>query len=146
MNVSDKIFIVSISCCGDVKTKYYTSKSIFDVYRLFLIKRYSPNPFYYCQAKEIEYSNEVPIKELLIFEAMRCQPDIDIDIDLLKGLSKKEVIMNFENHTVKSLFDYAFTGGEGDQSGNPGKEWTTITVTDSADLKTNNVDDELACL
>jgi hypothetical protein len=32
------------------------------------------------------------------------------------------------NDVIEKLFEFLFTGGEGEQEGDPGKEWTTITV------------------
>lgn len=46
-----------------------------------------------------------------------------------RGRNSEQIIASLPDRTIEKLFEYVFTGGEGEQEGNPGKEWRTITVT-----------------
>ena len=48
---------------------------------------------------------------------------------MLCGLTTNEIIAILPDKYIDMLFEYAFTGGRGEQCGNPGSEWTTFEIT-----------------
>ena len=47
--------------------------------------------------------------------------------------------MSLSDNDVDRLFSWMFTGGDGAQSGNPGKEWDTITVQKLSDVPISEI-------
>lgn len=52
---------------------------------------------------------------------------------------KREELLNLDDEKINELFKYMFTGGEGYQSGNPGKEWVSIDIKNLNDCKFENL-------
>lgn len=133
MNAQLQPFIIVDASCGYVTTQIVSAKSRIDVMRSILLSDYTnPNSEYFLRDSGLNsgefllaaiigaWSNKEPDEKLTPDDAM---PFIDA-----QGHTNEELIASLPDSAVETLFEYAFSGGEGEQCGNPGKEWVTITV------------------
>ncbi len=125
-------FVVTTASCGDVKTGFYSARNAVDVKRALLANRWRPNNSYFWDKLGLREEEKVlavliGIQSECCFWACLKPTDVGI-LDSLRGLSDKQVIAILPDEIIEVLFTFAFTGGEGEQDGIPGQEWTTITV------------------
>ena len=118
----------------DCFTEFFTSRSITDIKRMLLITEYFPND-YYCRQFGLENSKSNAFLTALCFASNKSEnrkhqlKDLG-KYSILKDYTAAVIVSTISDEDVNALFEYAFTGGEGEQYGNPCKDWTTITVTE----------------
>lgn len=125
-------FIISESWCGDATTKIVKARNMTDVKRHILLFEWRPNARYFWRSLERDLEG----KDLFCVIVALCSgKKFDVtskdigEMDILRDLSNGAILASIPDSLVDDLFDFAFSGGEGEQKGNPGKEWRTITVT-----------------
>ena len=124
-------FIISTSSCGDASTRIVTAHSAIDIKRALLAAEWRPNTDYFYQQLGL------PIKErvLAVFVGLQSgkkfwelKPEDMGSLEALRGNSDRELLAILRDEDIEQLFEFAFTGGEGDQEGVPGHEWNTISI------------------
>ena len=124
-------FVVTIASCGTGRTRFVSARNSIDVKRALLVNQWCPNNSYFYE--KLGLSEEEKVLAVLIgIEAEKSFWELtpaDIGtLGNLRGFSDEQVIAILPDESIEVLFDFAFMGGEGEQEGNPGKEWQTITV------------------
>lgn len=102
-----KQWLVSYASCGEAFCKVMSASSAVDIMFMHLLDRYE------------SWSNG-DIKNT-IHDATGIKDDF-------KGLSVEQILGLLTDTAMYQLFSYTFTGGEGAQDGDPGKEWETTTI------------------
>jgi rubredoxin len=124
-------FMITTASCGTVTTRFVTARNAIDVKRALLVNCWSPNNSYFYEKLGLKEKEKV-LAILIGIQAEKSFFDLtpaDIGaLDNLRGFSDEQVIAILPDESIEVLFTFAFTGGEGEQEGNPGKEWQTITV------------------
>jgi hypothetical protein len=140
-------FIVTTSECGEPHTEFYSGKSRESVMRFIILeeRRVNYNTIHCSEIHMPETQTNALIVAILRARkanqttpggwgkfgdnSFKLEDDIDLgEFEPFFDKSPRYIVSNLLNSDVKLLFKYLFTGGYGDQSGNPGKEWTTISV------------------
>jgi len=143
----EKIYVISEASCGDSGTEMVSARNITDVQKMLLASRYCPNE-YYCEDINLPKTNA----NALLCAILRSQAEVEryeyVKTPTSLGKYRKRTKTSFakhiallDEHETDKLFIYAFTGGEGEQHGNPGKEWTTISITPLSEIKIKSVYD-----
>ena len=139
------IFVISESCCGNANTSFLKSSDIVHIKRHLLLKhRFNT---YFCTYFNLNESPEYALLAAVLLARQSVtidrygtqrgwdgnhKPDSSNINTLSKyfNSSSSDIIAALPKSDIDKLFTYAFTGGFGEQSGNPGKEWNTITITE----------------
>lgn len=137
-----KLFAISESSCGDAKTTFVKSSTLSHVKR-YLLLNYHPND-YYCTEFNLDQNRENALLCAIVRSHASMKKDrwgmeagynhVDVENKDIGSLSKyldwsfNDIIAEIPKSDIDALFQYAFTGGFGEQSGNPGKEWHTFTI------------------
>lgn len=140
-----KSYVISESCCGDASTSIVSSRSKADVCRMLLMTRYhaiSPDN----EALGLKETDANMCLAALVTEMTPGDHYNHVETptelgryEKFRDLSKPELLANLSDADIEVLFKYAFSGGYGEQRGDPGKEWTTIEVARLDKLKPENV-------
>lgn len=124
-------FIISTSSCGSAATRIVTARSAIDVKRALLATEWKPNTDYFYQQLGLTEEERV----LAVFIGLQSdkkfwelKPEDMGSLEALRGNSDRELLAILRDQDIEQLFEFAFVGGEGEQEGVPGHEWTTITV------------------
>lgn len=145
METPEKPFIITTASCGDARTRIVTARSAVDVKRALLAEEWSPNAEYFYDQLGLPlperehaghpiYDRNQQLFAVLVGVLSGKERFWDLtprdigQLDILRHLDYKTTLATLPDHIIEKLFEFAFTGGEGEQRGNPGKEWTTITV------------------
>ena len=142
-NTQGTIFIVSTASCGDVRAELIRAHNHYDIMRHFLLKSH-PNE-YYCS----EFKLEKTRRNALLAAVMRARyadqpgrngcsagyngftiPNNSLgNLEIFLQYPEVDIIANLSDRDVELAFQYMYTGGYGEQSGIPGKEWNTVEIT-----------------
>lgn len=136
-------FVASECCCGNAKTKFWTAHSLADVQRRYIRKDFTPNPFFMAYDRKDELSEGAAflntVKRAIETQDMNnpnfvvqtpvgVYPSFDEDEEIRTNSTSEEILNRLPADVVDILFRFFFTGGEGEQHGNPGKEWNSIEI------------------
>lgn len=124
-------FVITTACGGDVETSFVTARSEVDVKRALLANHWHPNNAYFYGQLGLQPEEKVLAVLIGIQSGKRFFDLTPADIGSLvnlRGLVDKTVIAILPDDIIDKLFDFAFTGGEGEQEGIPGHEWETRKV------------------
>jgi hypothetical protein len=109
-----------------------TARNAVDVKRAILFQQWSPNGSYFYQNLGLRENQQMFAVVVGVRSGKSQFWDLttkDVGkLEALRGLDDEMLLATLPDDLIEELFDFAFTGGEGEQTGNPGKEWTTITV------------------
>lgn len=123
-------FVITYASGSEIETSFVTARNITDVKRALLAKYWRPNSYFY---EELGLDKDESVLAVLVGirsgKSFHKTTKEDIgNLTHLRGLSNESVIALVADDIIERLFDFAFTGGEEEQRGIPGHEWTTVIV------------------
>jgi hypothetical protein len=143
--VNTSMYMVSNACCGDSSTSLYRAPSEYAIMRELLLTSH-PNQCH-CEEIGLEMSDSAALLAAVVRAREAVKPhhssgkmgynnftvtegkDKLIGLEVFVGRDTDYIIANLSDKDIKLLFEYMYTGGFGDQSGTPGKEWGTYDIT-----------------
>jgi len=125
-------FVISMASCGEAKTSIMTACSTVDVKRAILFQEWRPNGSYFYQNLGLRENQQMFAVLVGVCSSKgnfwKLTPADIGKLEALRELDDEMLLAVLPDDLIEELFNFAFTGGEGEQTGNPGEEWTTITV------------------
>ena len=131
-SADETAFVISTSSCGDASTRFVTARAIADVKRAILVSRWKPNHSYFYEQLGLHKRDAVFAVLVGVLSGKSSfhkltKEDIG-SLSALRDLNDITLLAVLPDDIIEKLFSYAFTGGDGEQRGSPGKEWITISV------------------
>jgi hypothetical protein len=127
--MNSRLFVITESSCGDPKTEIVHANSQADIAYVFLKKYYFSE--YDCGRYNLEYNRVNGIKTYLVRSCILSKEEIENIRDFTE---EDSIYKCLSDDDIMKLFYYCYSGGEGDQSGVPGKEWNTVEITEFTDI------------
>lgn len=127
-------YIISKAIAGDASTDIVMARSDVDVMRALLMSDYSePRWTTYAGAPKVDRIDGYPAVLALMTSGKDSYtlltPQDTAIFANARDRSNEQIVASLPDAVIEKLFEFVFTGGYGEQSGIPGKEWKTITVT-----------------
>ena len=117
-----KKFIVSTACCGDASSYTAHADCEADIAYHYLLKAYYNT--YYCKGWPDEKTQDTALRAYLAKSNIRTE----YEAKHMRARKKESILKTLCDDEIMELFRYMYTGGYGNQSGIPGKEWETVEI------------------
>lgn len=119
-----KKFMISNACCGDASSEIVLANCKADIAYHYLLKCYYNE--YWCGSFGFEKTRDNCVRAYLVKSGIRDE----YEMKKMRAKKEESILKTLTDDEIITLFEYMYTGGDGDQSGIPGKEWETIEITE----------------